>query len=39
MRSGHVENIIREAIEIILHPNNINKEEGFALGKSWKLFL
>jgi hypothetical protein len=29
-----MEHIIREAIEIQLHPDNVNREEGFSLNKS-----
>ena len=31
--------IIREAIEIIKTPNNINRDEGYTLSKTWKSFL
>jgi hypothetical protein len=34
-----VEHIIREATEIQLHPDNVNREEGFSLSKSWKPLL
>jgi len=37
--SGCLECIIKEAIEIELHPDNMNKEECFSLSKSWNPLL
>jgi hypothetical protein len=31
--------IIGEVIEIELHPNKINMEDGFSLSKSWKPLI
>jgi hypothetical protein len=31
--------IIREAVEIELHPDDINRENGFCLSRSWKPCL
>jgi hypothetical protein len=36
---GVVVYIYREAIEIEMHPNNINSDGGFNLSKSWKPLL
>jgi hypothetical protein len=34
-----VECIIREAAEIELYPDKMNREEGFSLSRSWKPLI
>jgi hypothetical protein len=35
-KSHYMDRIFMEAIEIELHPNNMNRKTGFCLSKSWK---
>jgi hypothetical protein len=34
-RTGYMDQLVKEAIEIQLHPNNFNREEGFKLSHEW----
>jgi hypothetical protein len=38
-KSRYMDRIVREAIEIELHPNNMSREVGFYLSKSWKPLI
>jgi hypothetical protein len=38
-KSRYMGQIIREATEIECHPNNINREDGFSLSKSWNPII
>jgi hypothetical protein len=38
-KARYMDRIIGEAIEIELHPNNMNREVGFCLSKAWKPLI
>jgi hypothetical protein len=38
-KTRYMDRIVREAIEIELHPNNMNREMGFCLSSSWNPLI